>query len=239
MSLPTPWQQHAADLFAVTLTPEQVAAFGRYARELVQWNAHTNLTAITDPDAIPIRHFLDSLSIAKAISLSDGLRIIDVGSGAGFPGLPLAIAYPGIEVTLLESTGKKSQFLKHVIQTLDLPNTTTIHARAEEAGQDPIHRAQYDLAVARAVARLPALLEYLLPFVKLGGHAIAMKGSTAPDEVTASTSALNLLGGTLDRIETVALPGLDDPHHLVIVQKTAPTPDKYPRRTGVPTKRPL
>lgn len=233
------WQQHAADLFDITLTPEQTAAFDRYARELVQWNAHTNLTTITDPDAIPIRHFLDSLSVAQATPFLDGLHLIDVGTGAGFPGLPLAIALPGIQVTLLESTGKKVQFLDHLIHTLDLPNAVTCNARAEDAGQDSNHRARYDLAVARAVAHLPALLEYLLPLVKIGGHAIAMKGTTAHAEATDSHHALKTLGGALDCIETVTLPGVDDPHHLVIVRKSAPTPDQYPRRPGVPTRRPL
>ena len=233
------WQQHAAGQFAITLTPEQVAAFDLYARELIAWNAHTNLTAITDPEAIAIRHFLDSLSLAKALPLVDGLHLIDVGTGAGFPGLALAIAFPGIQVTLLESTGKKTRFLDHLIQTLNLPNATTLNARAEDAGQNSAHRARYDLAVARAVARLPALLEYLLPLVKLGGHTIAMKGTTAPDEATDSSHALQILGGKLDRIETITLPGVDQPHHLVIVEKTAPTPHNYPRRPGVPTRQPL
>lgn len=232
-------RQQAADLFGIPLTPEQAALFEVYARELVAWNTHTNLTAITAPDAVRVRHFLDSLSAVKGDLPPDGRRIIDIGSGAGFPGLPLAIAFPGVRVTLMEATGKKVAFLNHVIQVLGLANAAALHARAEEAGQNFEHRAQYDLVLARAVARLPGLVEYMLPLARVGGRCTAMKGVTAEEEAHDAKRALRLLGGRLNRIEPVSLPGLDEPRYLVLIDKVAATPAQYPRKSGIPTRRPL
>jgi 16S rRNA (guanine527-N7)-methyltransferase len=234
-----PLIEDAARLFNVRLTADQAAAFARYAEALAAWNAHTNLTAITDAEGVRVRHFLDSLSIRQALPLAAGARVIDVGTGAGFPGVPLAIAYPDIHVTLLEATGKKIAFLQHLISVLGLHNVETLHARAEDAAHRRDQRARYDLAAARAVARLPALLEYLLPFVKVGGHALAMKGGTARAEAADSRRALSVLGGTLSAIHSVTLPDVSDPHHLVVVEKIANTPDVYPRKPGVPNKQPL
>ncbi|NDJ61487.1 MAG: 16S rRNA (guanine(527)-N(7))-methyltransferase RsmG, partial [Chloroflexi bacterium] len=165
--------------------------------------------------------------------------VIDVGSGAGFPGLPLRVAFPALHVTLLEATGKKVAFLQHMIDTLGLAGATALHGRAEEAAHQPDQRARYDLVVARAVARLPSLLEYLLPLARVGGLCIAMKGHTAAEEAASSRRALSLLGGELDRIQPVQLPERDEPHYLVVIKKTAQTPRKYPRRPGVPTSSPL
>ncbi len=232
------WTQAAA-LLGFDLTADVQAQFARYAEELIAWNEHTNLTAITAPAEVEVRHFLDSLTIARAADLHDGARVIDVGSGAGFPGLPLAIVYPNIRVSLLESTGKKIAFLNHVIQTLGLTNAVTVNARAEDAGQLPAHRAAYDLVLARAVARLPGLLEYLLPLAKVGGRCIAMKGVSAQAEARDAAPALRLLGGRLTGIEAVTLPGVDEPHYLVVVDKVAATPAAYPRKPGIPTRRPL
>lgn len=231
--------QEAADLFGVNLLPEQVAAFDRYAHELIEWSAHTNLTAIVEPDAVRVRHFLDSLSIARVDPLADGTHIIDVGTGAGLPGLALAIAYPRVHVTLLEATGKKVAFLDHVINVLGLENVRTLHARAEEAGRISHHRARYDLVLARAVARMPALVEYLLPLARMGGRCIAMKGVTAQEETQDAKNALRILGGRVHRIESVQLPGVLDLHYLIVIEKTDVTPAPYPRNPGVPTRKPL
>jgi 16S rRNA (guanine527-N7)-methyltransferase len=231
--------QETAAALDLSLSPEQEAQFDQYARELAVWNEHTNLTAITDPDAVRLRHFLDSLTILKAVPLPSGTKVIDVGTGAGFPGLPLRIVCPEIQVALLEATGKKVAFLQHLIDLFKLDNVTTINARAEEAAHDDAHRAAYDLVVARAVARLPSLLEYLLPFARVGGLCVAMKGRTAQDEAADSKTALAALGGRLKSIETFQLPGVDEPHHLVLVEKIAATPRDYPRKPGIPTRKPM
>ncbi len=229
----------AAAWVDVTLTPDQEAQFAYYAGELALWNTHTNLTAITDADGVRVRHFLDSLTVARAVPMTPGLRLIDVGTGAGFPGLPLRIAYPDIKLTLLETTGKKVAFLQSLVDTFAFDDVTLIKARAEDAGQDAAHRDAYDLVLARAVARLPSLLEYLLPFARVGGVCIAMKGRTAKTEAADSQQALATLGGRIKGIETVELPGLDEPHYLVVVEKIAPTPGDYPRQAGTPTRKPL
>jgi 16S rRNA (guanine527-N7)-methyltransferase len=236
--------EQAATLLDISLTPEQAAQFDIYARELAVWNAHTNLTAITDADAVMVRHFLDSLTLFKVPMLkpllfAPGTRVIDVGTGAGFPGLPLKLVQPEIELALLEATGKKVAFLEHLIDLYKLEGVTTIKARAEDAAHDEAHRAAYDIVAARAVARLPSLLEYLLPFAKVGGFCVAMKGRTAQTEAEDSVHALEVLGGRLKSIETFSLPGVDDPHHLVFVEKVSPTPSLYPRKPGIPTRQPL
>ncbi len=227
-------------LLGLEITPAQIEAFRYYVEELLAWNRHTNLTAITDLDAIMTRHLLDSLSCLLAIGVpAGGLKVIDVGTGAGFPGLPLKIVYPVIDLTLLEATGKKTQFLEHVVAELGLQGVTIITTRAEEAGHMPGLRERYDWVLARAVAHLRTLAEYLLPLCRVGGVCLAQKGKGAAEEVQEAAAALDLLGGVLRDLLPVHLPGVEQTHYLVLIDKTRPTPAKYPRRPGMPTKRPL
>jgi 16S rRNA (guanine527-N7)-methyltransferase len=230
----------AQRLLGLTLTQRQLQAFHIYQKELLSWNAQFNLTAITDFEGIQVRHFLDSLSCLLAIGdITPGQSLIDVGSGAGFPGLPLKIVRPALHVTLLEATRKKTDFLRHTVELLGLRDVAVVHARAEQAGQDPLHREAYDWVAARAVAAMPTLVEYLLPFCRLGGHCLAQKGEGAAAEASSAESAVGLLGGQLNRLMPVELPGLAETRFLVIVDKVARTPDKYPRHPGRPSKRPL
>lgn len=226
----------------ITLKPDHLDALRIYQEALVTWNQQFNLTAITDDVGIQIRHFLDSLSCLLALKPGErfnGKRVIDVGTGAGFPGIPLKILCPGIKLTLLEATAKKVRFLQHVVDRLGLRDVTMIHGRAETLGQDPTHREQYHWAMARAVADLPILLEYLLPLMAINGRALAQKGEGAPAEVQRSAWALNQLGGQVRRLVPVNLRGLNETRYLVLVDKVAATPEKYPRRPGMPSKRPL
>lgn len=229
----------ARALLNLELTPSQVAAFRTYADELRAWNEKFNLTAIKDLEGIQLKHFLDSLSLLKVLPAGGRVRLVDVGTGAGFPGLALKIVCPEMRLTLVEATGKKVTFCQAVVDKLRLPGVTVVKARAEEIGQDPAHREQYDWAVARAVAELPVLAEYLLPLVKRGGHALAQKGEGAPAETHAAEGAVRRLGGQLDQIVPVELPGIADTRYLVVFKKIAATPPLYPRRPGVPSKLPL
>ncbi len=226
----------------ITLTDRHLAAFETCYRELVAWNQRFNLTAITDREGVLVRHFLDSLSCLKALpraELEAGARVIDVGTGAGFPGLPLKIVCPGMRLTLLEATAKKVAFLEHLVRVLDLERVDAIHGRAEELGQNPAHREQYDWALARAVAELPTLAEYLLPLARVGGAVLAQKGQDAAAEVHGADTSITTLGGRTRKLVPVELRGLAETRYLVVVDKVAATPEKYPRRPGMPKKRPL
>jgi 16S rRNA (guanine527-N7)-methyltransferase len=226
-------------LSGISLTDGQIGDFESYENALLEWNRRFNLTAITERADIRTKHFLDSLSCLKAMGLRPGARVIDVGTGAGFPGLPLKIAAPGIRLTLVESTGKKADFCRHIAELLHLSDVTVLHARAEDVGRDPDHREQYHWAVARAVADLSILAEYLLPLVRVGGHALAQKGAGGPAEVQSAAKALRLLGGAVERITPVELPGIAEVRYLIVLHKNAATPPQYPRRTGMPSKKPL
>ncbi len=232
-----------AKVLPVTLKPEHLDAFRIYGEELAAWNNDFNLTAIHDEDGVQIRHFLDSLScllgMEDATERLNGRHIIDVGTGAGFPGIPLKIIRPGMRLTLLEATEKKVGYLRHVVKRLGLEGVTIIHGRAEELGQMPQHRERYDWAVARAVAEMPILSEYLLPLVKVGGRVLAQKGESAPAEVQRAEWAITQLGGQMRRLAQVELLGLAETRYLVLLDKIAATPPQYPRRPGIPTKRPL
>lgn len=233
-----------AGALGLRLTEAQKASFQLYYEELVIWNQRFNLTAIVEYEQVQIRHFLDSLSCLLAretrIALGrPGARMIDVGTGAGFPGLPLKLVCPGTRVTLLEATGKKVTFLEHIVERLGLQAVTAINARAEDLAHDLSHREQYDLVLARAVAELPVVAEYTLPFCKVGGWVIAQKGEAATAEAWSAERAITILGGTLRRVTPVELPGLPEDRSLVVIEKVSPTPANYPRRPGIPAKRPL
>ncbi len=220
------------------LTSAQLDQFARYADLLIDWNRRFNLTSIVEPRDIVIKHFLDSLSAARSIP-PGAIKLIDVGAGAGLPGLPLKLLRPYVSLTLLEATRKKCEFLQAVVADLRLADVQVVNARAEEAGRGAEHREQYDIAIARAVADLPVLAEYLLPFAKVGGVAIAQKAGGRDDEVERAETAIVLLGGLGGEIIQVRVPGLDSERTLIVMEKIAPTPDEYPRRTGVPSKKPL
>ncbi len=228
------------ELFGLELSPEVQRAFSLYADELLHWNEeHANLTAITDPQAIEMRHFLNSLSVLQAVPIMPGQRVIDVGTGAGFPGLPLRLIRSQIDLTLLEATHKKTEFLSHLVKRLNLNNVRILTARAEDAGQDATTRERYDVVLARAVAQMPVLAEYLLPLCKVGGRCVALKGESAVAETQQAEQAVRILGGRLEKVIPVELPTVAETHYLVVIEKVAATPDKYPRRAGMPSKRPL
>lgn len=210
----------------------------RYQALLLTWNARFNLTAITDEQGVLIRHFIDSLTVLKVLPAGPA-ALLDVGTGPGFPGIPLKIARPDLTVTVMDSTAKKVRFCEEVIQQLGLSGIRAVHDRAEEMAHQPAFREQFEVVTARAVAALPTLVEYLLPFVKVGGVCVAMKGSDAEHEAAQATRAITLLGGRLRQVEPVQLPGLPDKRALIVIDKIAPTPPLYPRQGGAPRSSPL
>lgn len=222
------------------LSNEQIAALKIYEQELLEWNEHISLTAIRDVEGVRIKHFLDSLTILLAWERhSPPESLVDVGSGAGFPGLVLKLIWPKTKVTLVESVHKKADFCRHIVDRLGLDSVRVVAERAEDVGQDLTHRHTYDLAVARAVARMPILMEYLLPLVHRNGIVMAMKGESAPAETHAASNAIHLMGGKLHKLIRVELPGVVEERFIVVVNKVARTPEEYPRRVGVPAKSPL
>jgi 16S rRNA (guanine527-N7)-methyltransferase len=223
----------------IRLNPTQLKALSQYEKELLDWNKRFNLTAIRDSEEIHSKHFFDSLSCVLALNGNRSGRLIDVGTGAGFPGIPLKIALPQIELTLVESIGKKAEFCRHVVARLQLDQVTVTQKRVEELGQDPHFREKYDWAVARAVANLNTLAEYLLPLLKVGGLAIAQKGESGPLEAHKAEKAIRILGGRLRQLVQVHIPGVAETRYLVIIDKLAPTPVSYPRRVGIPSKKPI
>jgi len=229
----------AQSLFKVHITGRQVMALVTYEKELLEWNQKFNLTAIRDTESIRTKHFLDSFSCVLAWKASPPDRLIDIGTGAGFPGIPIKILYPNLKLTLVESVGKKAMFCQHIVRVLGLEYVDVIQSRAEDLGQNPQHREKYDWAVARAVANLNVLGEYLIPLVKVGGMALAQKGESGPAEAQSAEKAMELLGGKLKQLIPVSLPGVADDRYLVVVEKVAATPPKYPRKPGIPMKIPL
>lgn len=233
------FKQYTQSILGIRLTPRQMAAFECYERELLIWNARINLTAIRDAESIRAKHFLDSLSCMLAFRDNPPNKMIDIGTGAGFPGIPLKIIMPSMRLVLVESVGKKADFCRHMVKTLELERVEVLQSRAEELGQMKEHREQYDWAVARAVANLPTLMEYLLPLVRIGGATLAQKGENGPSEAHASEQVAKLLGGRFRQLHQLALPGIADERYLIVIDKVAATPPKYPRRVGIPLKSPL
>jgi len=229
----------AAAAASIDLTEDQILKFTRYDALLIDWNERMNLTAITEPKDVAVKHMIDSLTAYDKALFSGAPTVIDVGTGAGFPGIPLKIFDPSIRLTLMDSLAKRLTFLEAVVEDLGLTGVTCVHARAEDAAHEPHRRERYDIAVSRAVARLPVLLEYTLPFVKKGGHLIALKGRAYQEEADAAKHALKVLGGRIESIRPVTLPGLDDKRAVLTIAKTAPTPKAYPRKAGTPAKKPL
>jgi 16S rRNA (guanine527-N7)-methyltransferase len=231
--------QQARSLVGIRLTSTQLAALAQYERELLDWNTRINLTAVRDAETIRVKHFLDSMTCLLAMRDTPGDLVIDVGTGAGFPGLPLKIACPTMRLTLVESVRKKSNFCRHVVETLGLEGVDVVSERVETLGHMPAYRERYDWAIGRAVAVMQVLAEYLLPLVKVGGRMLAMKGESGPAEAQAAEHAIRVLGGHLRQLLPVALPGVAEEHFLVVVDKVAATPQGYPRRAGAPAKKPL
>lgn len=228
----------------IRLSSLQVGQFGEFQRVLLEWNQRMNLTSITAPVEVQVKHFLDSLTVVCALPgpVREGEQpatLLDVGAGAGLPGIPLAIVLPLLQVSLLEATQKKCRFLDHAIAVLGLPNATVLCGRAEELGRQPEQRGAYDVVVARAVAPLAALAELCLPFARVGGCMIAMKKLGIRDEVTAASRAITLLGGRLESPVTVRVPILGEQRQLIAIEKVRPTPAVYPRRPGIPARSPL
>jgi 16S rRNA (guanine527-N7)-methyltransferase len=224
---------------SLALDKIQLERFQQYYQLLVAGNKRANLTAITERDEVYKKHFIDSLSLCTYLPLeNNALRLLDIGSGAGFPGLPLKLAFPQLQVSLLEAQAKRVRFLETVIQELGLADISVLHGRAEEFAHQPAYREGYDLCVSRGVASLAVLAEYCLPFVKPGGLFVAYKAEST-DELAAAAHSIATLGGELDRQVSFTLPNSDLARSLIGIRKAAPTPDKYPRRVGVARKRPL
>lgn len=228
-----------AELMGHPLSPLQLEQLEAYGKLLVEWNEKMNLTAITEPLEIAEKHFLDSLSCIQSGLFHPGLRMIDVGTGAGFPGMVLHICVEGLETVLLDSLGKRITFLDEVIRALGLTNITAVHARAEDGAQDKAYREGFDLAVSRAVADMAVLSEYTLPYVKTGGFWLSQKGPKVEDEVSGAKKAIEVLGGELVEVKKAEIPMSDLTHSLVVVKKVRQTPTKYPRKAGKPSKEPI
>lgn len=232
--------QQAAGAIGVPLDEAQADQLVRYRDLLLDWNTRFNLTALTEDQSILLRHFADSLSVLRALPPSSSpSSLLDVGTGAGLPGIPLKIARPALDVTLMDSTGKKIAFCEVAIRELGLAGIQAVHARAEEAAHRDEHRERYPFVVARALAPLPTLVEYLLPFTRVDGWCIAMKGGDATAEVEQARNAIAVLGGERARVEPVALPGIPDQRALVVIHKVKPSPRVYPRQAGKPRSAPL
>lgn len=226
-------------MISVELTNKQVSQFIKFYEMLVEWNKVMNLTGITEYDEVVMKHFVDSLSIVKVNGFDNVTSIIDVGTGAGFPGIPLKIVFPEIKITLLDSLNKRIKFLNAVIDELELENIETIHGRAEDFSKKEDYREQYDLCVSRAVANLATLSEYCLPYVKEDGYFLPYKSGDIKEEATNSKKAVKILGGSIEDIISFEIPDTDMARTILKIHKTKATPKRFPRKAGLPTKEPI
>ncbi len=225
--------------FNIELTDKMLERFQIYTDMLLEYNSFMNLTAITDPYEVKIKHYLDSLTLLCEDKLKSGDRVIDIGAGAGFPSLPNAIAREDVNFTMLDSLGKRVNFLNDVVGKLELTNAVAIHSRAEDGGRDKNMREKYDVAVARAVADLAVLAEYALPFVKVGGYFLAMKGTAPEEEINNAKKAIKTLGGQIEKVDEIKIEPLGLNHTIVVIKKIDKTPSAFPRKAGTPSKKPL
>lgn len=225
--------------FSIDLNNEQLDQFLDYYNLLIEYNSVMNLTAITDFEEVIHKHFIDSLSLVKAYNLNKTSKIIDIGTGAGFPGIPLKIAFPELEIVLLDSLNKRIKFLNSVIQTLGLNGITALHARAEDYAKQADYRESFDLCVSRAVANLSTLSEYCMPYVKIGGYFVSYKSGKINDELDTAMNAVKIFGGNLEKVENFMLPQTDIERSLVVIKKLKQTPKTYPRMAGKPAKDPI
>ncbi|OKZ65628.1 MAG: 16S rRNA (guanine(527)-N(7))-methyltransferase RsmG [Clostridium sp. 28_12] len=224
-------------ILGVRFSVEQIEQFYKYMNLLIEWNEKMNLTAITEPKEIILKHFIDSITILKYID--DNSKLVDVGTGAGFPGVPLSIMNPTLKITLVDSLNKRLIFLQEVVKELNLKNIEIVHARAEEFGQNKNYREKFDIATSRAVANLATLSEYIVPLVKIGGKIISMKASNAKEEINDAQKAIEVLGGKIEKIEEFDLPESDIGRTIIIIDKNKCTPAIYPRKAGTPAKEPI
>jgi len=232
--------QKGSKKLGINLGSGQLDQFETCYRELIDWNQRANLTSIGDYEEVQIKHFLDSLTVIQVLEQPlDGIRVLDVGSGAGMPGIPLKIIYPGIRLALLEATAKKTAFLSHLVDKLELDGVEVVTGRAEEAGQQEKYREKFDVVLCRAVAPLAALVELTLPFCANGGVVIAHKKGDISGEIGRADKAITLLGGKLREVREIELEELSDNRQLVVIDKISATPFEYPRRPGIPVKRPI
>ncbi len=223
----------------IQFTDKQIEQFMKYYDLLIEKNKVMNLTAITDLNEVMTKHFLDSVLISNVLDMSDFNTLVDVGTGAGFPGIPVKILFPNLKVTLIDSLNKRLKFLDDVISELELDKIETVHGRAEDLGHNDLYREKYDLCVSRAVANLSTLSEYCIPFIKKNGVFASYKASDSEEEINISKNAITILGGSISKICEIDLPGTEVKRNIVIIKKDKCTPKKYPRKAGTPSKEPL
>lgn len=231
--------EEGARELGIPLDESQIGAFDLLTALLLEWNEKLNLTRVTDPDEIALKHHLDSLSLLAFVEIPQGSTLIDIGTGAGFPGIPLKIARPDLRITMVDSVRKKLAFVESAVTELGLANLECVHGRAEDLGRDRAYRARFDFVVSRAVARLNVLAELCMPFCRKGGTFVAYKGPDASEEIREAERAIGVFGGEVEAVHEFALPGSDIRRTLVVVAKTSSTPRAYPRKPGTPERSPL